>query len=297
MKRGLLIFIMMLMTTTVALGQGDDTPPDCGPHPTIFANVCSDIAYGADDEDLQRLDLYLPRMGEEAEVVVLMLPGGDFTSVEKAAEVYVELAELFAVHNYAAVSAQYRLLPDAQFPAQVEDAFCALAWVYANGDAYGYSPDHVIVLGHSAGGLLSNLIGTVDDASEYIGTCGFDLPDDYQVDGVISYFAPSGVSAITFGDAFEQSDDALERYSPLYQISENDAPFLLLHGEADEVVPFSESEKLREALDTQQVPVELFSVVDGGHDLQEWAPGDYREMLGAVLRFVDRLVNGVRANI
>jgi acetyl esterase/lipase len=48
------------------------------------------------------------------------------------------------------------------YPAQVQDAFCALAWIHANAATYGFDTEHIAAIGESAGGYLVAMLGTVE---------------------------------------------------------------------------------------------------------------------------------------
>ncbi len=63
--------------------------------------------------------------------------------------------ELCAGAGCLVVAVDYRLAPEAQFPAAVDDSWTALQWVAANAESRGGDPSRIAVGGDSAGGNLS----------------------------------------------------------------------------------------------------------------------------------------------
>src|SRR5580704_13410235 len=116
--------------------------------------VLLDVPYG--DDFWQRIDIYLPAQpGLRDLPVLLFLHGGGWSNGYKEwmgfmAPCFTDLPAIF-------VSVGYRLLPDARFPAPLDDTVAALAWVHANIARHGGSPDRLFIGGHSAGGHLSAL--------------------------------------------------------------------------------------------------------------------------------------------
>jgi acetyl esterase len=80
-------------------------------------------------------------------------------------------ARHFAHQGYAAVSINYHDIKLFNHPLPVQDAFCALAWIHAQADTCGFDPRRIVVLGHSAGGTLTAMLGTVDDPDLFTQAC------------------------------------------------------------------------------------------------------------------------------
>lgn len=62
--------------------------------------------------------------------------------------------------GYALVSVNYRLTPQAVFPAHAEDVAAAVAWVYAHAGEHGIDRNRLFLMGHSAGAHLVALVST-----------------------------------------------------------------------------------------------------------------------------------------
>ena len=113
--------------------------------------VTRDLAYGAHAR--QRLDVYRHPLTQDAPVVVFV-HGGAFLRGEKDAtpQVYGNVARYFARHGCVGVNVEYRLAPEAAYPAGAEDVGGAIAWVRHNAPAHGGDARRVFLVGHSAGG-------------------------------------------------------------------------------------------------------------------------------------------------
>lgn len=127
--------------------------------------VEKDVAYLVepavqDDYRRQRchLDWYLP-VGIEGFPTVVWFHGGSLRAGEKDGEHEQAIARRFAQAGVGFVSVNYRLSPKAQFPAYVEDAAAAVAFVRKSVADKGGAPEHVFVSGHSAGGYLTLMVG------------------------------------------------------------------------------------------------------------------------------------------
>jgi acetyl esterase/lipase len=112
------------------------------PSPTSLPiRVQRDIEFVPGGGAYQSLDVYLPPEGEGPFPTFLAIHGGAFRARSKS--IYNFVGNHLAGEGYAFVSTNYRLSQKASYPAQVEDVFCALAWVHANQDVYGFDPEQI----------------------------------------------------------------------------------------------------------------------------------------------------------
>ncbi len=111
-----------------------------------------DIAYGSHER--QKLDVYAPE-NASGSPVLLYIHGGAWKVGNK--RMVDDKPAFFTSQNWIFVSAGYRLLPDGQHPANVQDIASALAWIHDNIEKYGGNPDRIILCGFSAGAHLAAL--------------------------------------------------------------------------------------------------------------------------------------------
>lgn len=161
----------------------------------------ADLPYGAHAR--QRLDLYLPEnlSPEDARPVVVFVHGGAFVRGDKdsSPHIYANVPRWFARQGYIGVNVEYRLAPEASYPAGAEDVAAALAWLRAEIGAYGGDPARVLLVGHSAGG--SHVASCLSDPAcgdNRAGVAGAvlisarlqadTLPDNPNARGVTAYY-------------------------------------------------------------------------------------------------------------
>ena len=119
--------------------------------------VLRDVAYGAARE--QRLDVYTPQSGTHDAPVIVMVHGGGWKRGDKNMQSVVEnKAARWVPRGFVFVSVAYRMLPDADVPAEAADVAHAVAYVQAHAAQWGGDGRQVILMGHSAGAHLAALL-------------------------------------------------------------------------------------------------------------------------------------------
>lgn len=278
------------MTPTNETSASPVTDP---PEPTVL----SDIAYG-EHPRRQILDVHVPA-GDGPFPTILAIHGGRFSMGGKTQ--YIQHADYFPERGVAFVPTNYRYTSTHTWPAQVEDVHCALAWIHAHADEYGFDPTRIFVLGGSAGGYLAAMLGTVDDPDRYLAGCPHQLPADPIAGTVVFYgifdfididdYPPVsiGVFQSLWGAKHDElSDERLVEMSPVALVDGSESPFLLIHGTEDTIIPAVMSERFGRVLEGFGVDVDLV-LVDAGHAF-ETQPIDVPvnvESLAAVERFID----------
>lgn len=220
--RTILSVLIVVILTGVSLSAAQPSPP-------YSFQVYTNIAYydGPDAHPVKhRLDLFVPE-GLKNAPVLLFVHGGGWTSGDK--NLYSFIGRAFAEQGFATAVINYRLSPQVQHPAHIEDVARAFSWVHTNIAQYGGNPEKIFVMGHSAGGHLVALLA-LDE--KYLQAHGLTLA---AIKGVIPI---SGVYDVTeaftlyrsvFGADPQQRQDA----SPITHVGPNKPPFSILYAQFD----------------------------------------------------------------
>ncbi len=107
------------------------------------------------------LDIDRPE-GETTRTAIIFLHGGGWRVGSR--EAMRPVARRMAAHGFVGLPAQYRLLDQDPWPAQLHDVKAAIRWTRAHADALGIDPARIVLWGSSAGGHLALMAaGTAND--------------------------------------------------------------------------------------------------------------------------------------
>jgi acetyl esterase/lipase len=162
-------------------GEGDDLR-DAGLTTPEDVVRYDDIVYG-DDSKWQSLDVYRPKNREgETLPVIVSIHGGGWVYGDK--ERYQYYCMSLAQNGFAVVNYTYRLAPEYQFPAPIEDANLVFGWVLEHAAEYHMDKEHIFAVGDSAGahqlGLYANLLTNPAYAAKY----SFAAPKGLKLSGI-----------------------------------------------------------------------------------------------------------------
>jgi len=244
--------------TAAVLGAEIAQPVMARRRPIEVANVAvqRDLVYKRVNDIALTLDLYRPEEVSGLLPVIVCVHGGHWGAGGKERCPAVTLAQ----DGYAVASIDYRRTTTAPFPAQIEDCKAAVRWLRANASTYHLDPDHIGVCGYSAGGHLAALLGTSGGVPELEGS-GDNMEYSSRVQAVCDVAGPADLLAMTnlgpkptfaieglIGGPLEKNKAKAIAASPIHYVSKDDPPFLIVHGEADRVVPVEQSQRLYEEL-------------------------------------------------
>lgn len=233
-----------------------------------------DIPYVEKGSKAQSLDLLIPAEAASGQSLPLIvwIHGGGWHGGDKARNPAMQMLR----RGYAVASINYRLSGQATFPAQIFDCKAAIRWLRAHAKENGIDPDHIGVWGGSAGGHLVALLGTSGDVKELEGDLG-NTGVSSRVQAVCDFFGPSELSSVgtsanaqdavskLLGGSGAEVAEKAKQASPVWYVSPDDPPFLVMHGTQDRLVNPRQSQVLYDQLKEKKVDAMLEMIDGAGH--------------------------------
>ena len=259
------------------------------------------INYNNDTLQKHLLDIYLPANAKGKLPLVIFIHGGGWLGNDKYADIgYMKktVAEIIS-NGFALASIDYRFSTQATFPAQIQDCNRAVSFLYDNAEKYGFDKNRFAVMGFSAGGHLASLLGL----SKNNNVDKFFIPGtnkSFSIKAVVDFYGPAefilfpgadnekSPEGILIGAAPLSRPDLAKAASPVTYVDKNDPPFLIIHGEKDNIVSPKQSHLLKAWLNVAGVPNELIIVKDAPHF---GAMFDMDEIRAKVINFLKTQIN------
>ena len=240
--------------------------------------VHGNIPYNNDTLKKHLLDIYLPVNAKGKVPLVVFIHGGGWLGNDKYADMGYMPNTIAAMLNngMAVASIDYRFATQAVFPAILQDCNKAVSFLYDNADKYGLDKNNIAVMGFSAGGHLASLMGT----SQNNKVKDFYFSNTYrpfQYKAVVDFYGPTDLvllpgnedakspEALLIGATPLERPDLAKAASPITYIDKNDPPFIIFHGEKDNIVSNKQSKLFSAWLKYHGVKNELTIVKDAPH--------------------------------
>ena len=229
-------------------------------------DIVADVIYGHKDGMGLVYDVLKPDNANGAGVAY-MISGGWFSRWSPPQARVGQFAALldagftvFAVHHGSA--------PRYKVPDAYSDVSLALRHIKLKANDYGVDADRIGVMGGSAGGHLSLMLGLNSDAGDERAD-EVVLKQDNHVAAVVAYYPPVDLRPLTGPNerfpALDFSSDKSAAISPILFADRADPPTLLIHGDADTLVPISNSEIMQAEFRKQGVVSDFITIPGAGH--------------------------------
>lgn len=240
------------------------------------------------------MSLLIPRT-EAKKPAIVYFPGGGFTSSNH--DKFIEMRMALAERGFVVAAAEYRVVPNT-FPAPLIDGKAAVRYLRAHADEYGIDPARIGVLGDSAGGWMSQMMGTTNGESAF--DIGENPGESSDVQAAVTLYGISDLTNIGEGFAEEivavhgspavteallvngpafntnpgspitaDKEKALAA-SPMGHLDGDLPPFLILHGNADRLVSPVQSSQLYEALKARGAKADYLILDGAAHGDAPW---------------------------
>lgn len=252
-----------------------------------------DVIYGRKFGVALTMDVFIPKEKKNGAGIIFAVSGGWFS--DKSA-INPRFCHEFLRRGYVVFAVVHGSQPRFCIPEVLDDMNRAVRFIRHNAKNYGVDPERLGIAGGSAGGHLSLMQGCAPregnpkaadpverESSRIAAVACFFPPTDFLNYGekgkeVLGTSTLSGFKApFDFierdpkSGAFEKVTDPDKRreigkkISPVYHVNEKSAPALIIHGDADTLVPLQQSELIIEKLKAAKVPCELVVKPMKGH--------------------------------
>jgi acetyl esterase/lipase len=190
------------------------------------------------------------------------LTGVGNTLADHEGALFTPLRQELNARGFVVASIDYRLPPAAAWPAQLDDAECAVRFLRDHAGDLGIDPTKTVTWGSSAGGLLVSLLGLTDRTGDIRAVVDMFSPADLNDLGDADPVMKAAVW-VTFGNSAAEKRAG----SPVTYVHPDAPPFLIMHGTDDPEIPIHQSEILADRLRAANVPTDFVPVRGAGHSL------------------------------
>lgn len=244
-----------------------------------------DVIYGRKHGVCLTMDVFKPKKDSNGTGLIFAVSGGWISAHQN---INAGWAKTFVDRGYTVFAVVHGSQPKYAIPEILEDMHRSVRFIRANAKKYGIDADRIGIMGGSAGGHLSLMQGTAGKAGNPKANDPVDR-ESSRVQAVACFFPPTdflnygkpGEEALGNGilvnfkapfDFMEFSNNtrsfvlitdsekrrAIGRaISPVNHVSKESAPALIIHGDADKLVPIQQAELIVAKYKEAGVPVEL----------------------------------------
>jgi acetyl esterase/lipase len=298
------ICVIAALVTAAAGAQNGRYPtlPNTSSEPitTNAGATHKDVTYSVIGHDKLKLDVYQPKLPSVSPLAgIVLIHGGSWEEGDKT--MLAGMARYLAGKGYVAFSIDYRLHAGKRnrWPAQLDDAQRAVRWVRSHAADYNVDPNRIGAWGHSAGAQIASLLGELDTRdnsdpglAKYSSLVQAVVDVSGPMDFTIDFYSDGGAFfADLLGATEKQNLELWKSASPVFNITQHTAPFLIVHGTRDTTVPIAQSVEFANALRKAGVDVSLVQLNDG-HVFETEAA--QRRLASETLQFFDRTLENSR---
>ena len=217
--------------------------------PDLNQNIIydSNIVYKEYGKRALTLDILYPKESSQKHPAVLLVHGGGWRSGDKSQQ--IPLAGELAAAGFVSVSVEYRLSPEAPYPAAIIDLKSAVSWLRANSNKYNIDTNRIAALGCSSGGHLASMLGVTNGSPKFnMYYDNYNHSSDVQavidIDGILDFTHPAesgkdsdpekpSVGKLWLGFTYKENPEIWREVSPINYVDGNTPPFLFMNSSID----------------------------------------------------------------
>lgn len=246
-----------------------------------------DVVYTETPAWKGKLDFYYPTNSEGPTPVIINIHGGGWNHGKKESQ---RGFGSFFKKGMAVANVEYRLESQAKAPAAVEDIRCAMAYLIRNAKKINIDTDKIVLMGASSGGHLALMAGLSENKSLFDEHCG--TRERVRVRAIIDKYGVSDLRPVMWassvkkwlGNESENSDFA-KSLSPIALVDAQSPPIFIVHGDADPIVPYVQSQELYSKLQSYDIPSKFITVQGGGHG--KFKEEDKKKVMMEIHKFLE----------
>jgi len=195
-----------------------------------------DVVYNSIDSRELHLDAFYKK-GKKPQPAVVLIHGGGWKSGNKL-QMKI-FAQEIASKGYSCFAVEYRLSPEAKYPAAIFDVKNAIKYIKANARKFNVNVDKVAVLGCSSGGQIAALIGTTNNNLEFESVSAINENAKVQaiidLDGILAFKHPESeegkVAGLWLGGTYDEKPEIWNQASALNHVSASTPPILFINSD------------------------------------------------------------------
>jgi acetyl esterase/lipase len=253
-----------------------------------------DIIYGRKQGTALTMDVVTPTGARNGAGVIAVISGGWRSSHDEIRN-GIQLSDEVLKRGYTIFAVVHGSQPKYSIPECIDDLTRAVRFIRHNAKDYGVDPDRIGITGASSGCHLSLMIGVNGadgqpkakdpverESCRVQAVAGFFPPTDFFNYGREGTTAEVLTRAGPFAAAFDFKErelltnnwkpvsdtrrkEILKEICPIYHVTPQTPPTLLIHGDQDYLVPLQQSRIMIDKLKSENVPCELIVHPGGGH--------------------------------
>ena len=245
------------------------------------------------------MDVFRPENCEKYPALVMVFGGGWRTGSKEA---QVPMAQKIAAQGYVTAAVEYRLSPEALYPAAVYDIKTAIRFLRTHAEKYGIDPNRIAISGSSAGGQLAALVGLTGNMEKFEGDLGNNNVSSegqaiIDMDGILDFTTPSesagdntpgrrSAGAHWFGATIKEAREKWVEASPMIYAGKGSPPILFInsaqprfHAGRDTVIS---------VLNNYDIYTDVQTIPNSPHSFWQVHPW-FTETVGYMVDFLDRV--------